>query len=108
MANLTPVMQQNFIEYASYTIVERAFPDLRDGCKPVQRRILQTLFEVELPKAQHGVPVEVDEDQPDDDEPDRGEHVAVGAELGQLADVHGLRRTGPAGLAGRDVRRLRR
>ena len=42
MANLAPVMKQNFIEYASYTIVERAFPDLRDGCKPVQRRILQT------------------------------------------------------------------
>lgn len=45
MANLAPVMKQNFIEYASYTIVERAFPDLRDGCKPVQRRILQTLVE---------------------------------------------------------------
>lgn len=47
MAHLTPVMQQNFIEYASYTIVERAFPDIRDGCKPVQRRILQTMFEAD-------------------------------------------------------------
>ncbi|MDA3961965.1 MAG: DNA topoisomerase IV subunit A, partial [Planctomycetota bacterium] len=47
MAHLTPVMEQNFIEYASYTIVERAFPDIRDGCKPVQRRILQTMFEAD-------------------------------------------------------------
>lgn len=40
-------MRQNFIEYASYVVVDRAIPDLRDGCKPVQRRILNTLFEVD-------------------------------------------------------------
>ncbi len=41
------VMEQNFLEYASYVIVDRAIPDLRDGCKPVQRRILHTLSEMD-------------------------------------------------------------
>ena len=30
MANLEPLMRQNFLDYASYVIVERAMPDLRD------------------------------------------------------------------------------
>jgi topoisomerase-4 subunit A len=47
MTNLEPLMQKNFLEYASYVIVDRAIPDIRDGCKPVQRRILQTLFEMD-------------------------------------------------------------
>jgi topoisomerase-4 subunit A len=44
VANLEPLMRRNFLEYASYTILDRALPDLRDGCKPVQRRLLHTLF----------------------------------------------------------------
>ena len=47
MANLEPLMRQNFLEYASYVIVDRAIPNLRDGLKPVQRRVLQTLFEMD-------------------------------------------------------------
>lgn len=47
MTGLEPLMQQNFIEYASYVIVDRAIPDVRDGLKPVQRRILNTLFEID-------------------------------------------------------------
>ena len=47
MAHIEPVMQQNFLEYASYVIMDRAIPDLRDGCKPVQRRILNTLHEID-------------------------------------------------------------
>lgn len=43
---LEKLMQKNFIEYASYSILDRAIPDLRDGLKPVQRRILHTLFEI--------------------------------------------------------------
>ena len=39
MSYLEPIMQQNFLEYASYVVVDRAIPDVRDGCKPVQRRI---------------------------------------------------------------------
>ncbi|MBL8897516.1 MAG: DNA topoisomerase IV subunit A [Planctomycetes bacterium] len=44
MAQLEPLMQKNFLEYASYVVLDRAIPDLRDGLKPVQRRILTTLF----------------------------------------------------------------
>ena len=47
MSNLVPLMKRNFLEYASYTILDRALPELRDGCKPVQRRILHTLFEMD-------------------------------------------------------------
>ncbi|MCP4898041.1 MAG: DNA topoisomerase IV subunit A [bacterium] len=44
MTRVEPLMRQNFLEYASYVIVDRAIPDIRDGLKPVQRRILTTLF----------------------------------------------------------------
>ncbi|RLE35210.1 MAG: DNA topoisomerase IV subunit A [Acidobacteria bacterium] len=47
MTDLKPLMERNFLEYASYVIVDRAIPDLRDGLKPVQRRILATLFKVD-------------------------------------------------------------
>jgi len=43
---LEKLMRKNFIEYASYSILDRAIPDLRDGLKPVQRRILHTLYEI--------------------------------------------------------------
>ncbi len=43
MTRLEPLMEKNFLEYASYVIVDRAIPDIRDGFKPVQRRILTTL-----------------------------------------------------------------
>jgi len=39
-------MQRNFLEYASYVVLDRAIPDVRDGLKPVQRRILHTLAEM--------------------------------------------------------------
>ena len=47
MAQAQNVFQQNFLEYASYVIKERAIPDLSDGFKPVQRRIIHTLFEMD-------------------------------------------------------------
>jgi topoisomerase IV subunit A len=41
-------MYQNwFLDYASYVILERAVPALDDGLKPVQRRILHSLWELE-------------------------------------------------------------
>ena len=46
MAQLESLMKRHFIDYASYFILDRAIPDLRDGLKPVQRRILHTLFNV--------------------------------------------------------------
>ncbi len=46
MAQLETMMREHFVDYASYFILDRAIPDLRDGLKPVQRRILHTLFQV--------------------------------------------------------------
>jgi topoisomerase-4 subunit A len=43
MGTVEPLMRRNFLEYASYVIMDRAIPDIRDGCKPVQRRIFHTL-----------------------------------------------------------------
>ena len=45
MAYIKHLFDRNFLEYASYVIKDRAIPDLEDGLKPVQRRILHTLFE---------------------------------------------------------------
>src|ERR1700744_6349381 len=36
-----------FLEYASYVILERAVPAIEDGMKPVQRRILHALFQMD-------------------------------------------------------------
>ncbi|MCU0663573.1 MAG: DNA topoisomerase IV subunit A [Myxococcota bacterium] len=47
MTGLEPLMERNFLEYASYVIVDRAIPELRDGLKPVQRRILSTLHKMD-------------------------------------------------------------
>ncbi|MBW2467460.1 MAG: DNA topoisomerase IV subunit A [Deltaproteobacteria bacterium] len=44
---LHKLFDENFIEYTSYVIKERAIPDMSDGLKPVQRRILQTLYNMD-------------------------------------------------------------
>src|SRR4051812_16036171 len=36
-----------FLDYASYVILERAVPHIDDGLKPVQRRILHSMYELE-------------------------------------------------------------
>ena len=36
-----------FLDYASYVILERAVPHINDGLKPVQRRILHSLWEMD-------------------------------------------------------------
>jgi len=46
MTQLDELMRRNFVDYASYSILDRAIPEERDGLKPVQRRILHTLFEM--------------------------------------------------------------
>jgi topoisomerase-4 subunit A len=43
MDDLKSLMQDNYIKYASYVILERAIPHALDGLKPVQRRILHAL-----------------------------------------------------------------
>jgi DNA gyrase subunit A len=42
---ITQEMEQSFIDYAMSVIVSRALPDVRDGLKPVQRRIIYSMFE---------------------------------------------------------------
>lgn len=44
MEDIKQLMQQNYIKYASYVILDRAIPNVVDGLKPVQRRILYTLW----------------------------------------------------------------
>ncbi|WP_417297941.1 DNA gyrase subunit A, partial [Eisenbergiella porci] len=39
-------MQKSFIDYAMSVIVARALPDIRDGLKPVQRRVLYDMHEL--------------------------------------------------------------
>lgn len=47
MDYIKSLFNKNFLEYASYVIRDRAIPDLEDGLKPVQRRILHSLFEMD-------------------------------------------------------------
>src|ERR1700751_1157071 len=42
---LKDLINENFIQYASYVIRDRAIPQLEDGLKPVQRRIMHALYE---------------------------------------------------------------
>ena len=42
---LSRLMDGNFLQFASYTICHRAIPTVEDGLKPVQRRILHSLYE---------------------------------------------------------------
>ena len=39
------IMKESFIQYSMAVIVSRALPDVRDGLKPVHRRILYTMYE---------------------------------------------------------------
>ncbi len=53
MSNVLPVsieeeMKRSYLEYAMSVIVGRALPDVRDGLKPVQRRILYAMYEMGL------------------------------------------------------------
>lgn len=44
--DLTHTMRSSFLDYAMSVIVARALPDVRDGMKPVQRRILYGMNEL--------------------------------------------------------------
>ncbi len=45
--HLSGMYQSWFLDYASYVILERAVPEVLDGLKPVQRRILHAMYELE-------------------------------------------------------------
>ena len=42
------LMQKSYIDYAMSVIIARALPDVRDGLKPVQRRTLYDMYELEI------------------------------------------------------------
>ena len=44
-SNIVSEMQNSFLEYSMSVIISRAIPDLRDGLKPVHRRILYAMYE---------------------------------------------------------------
>lgn len=44
--NIEVEMKKSFIDYAMSVIVDRALPDVRDGLKPVHRRILYSMYEL--------------------------------------------------------------
>ena len=46
--DISEEMRQSYLGYAMSTIVSRALPDVRDGLKPVQRRILYAMRELGL------------------------------------------------------------
>jgi DNA gyrase subunit A len=46
--NITTEMKESFIDYAMTVITDRALPDVRDGLKPVHRRILYAMHEMGL------------------------------------------------------------
>jgi topoisomerase-4 subunit A len=47
MSNLKKLIDSNFLEYANYVVKERAIPDIKDGLKPVQRRVLYSMFRMD-------------------------------------------------------------
>lgn len=47
MAHVGTLFNKNFLEYASYVIKDRAIPHIDDGLKPVQRRILHSLLQMD-------------------------------------------------------------
>ena len=44
--NISRTMRKSFLEYAMSVIVSRALPDVRDGLKPVHRRILYAMYDL--------------------------------------------------------------
>lgn len=48
IVNMEKLMRESYIDYAMSVIVARALPDVRDGLKPVQRRILYAMSELGL------------------------------------------------------------
>ena len=42
--NIETVLSERYARYSKYIIQDRALPDVRDGLKPVQRRILYSMY----------------------------------------------------------------
>ena len=48
ITRVTGMYKDWFLDYASYVILERAVPSVEDGFKPVQRRIMQSMKDLDL------------------------------------------------------------
>ena len=46
--DLKQTMETSYIDYAMSVIASRALPDVRDGLKPVQRRIMYSMIETDM------------------------------------------------------------
>lgn len=51
--NIEEEMKKSYIDYSMSVIVARALPDVRDGFKPVHRRILYGMMELETLQTSH-------------------------------------------------------
>ena len=51
--DLKKTMEDSYIDYAMSVIAARALPDVRDGLKPVQRRILYSMIELNNGRTSH-------------------------------------------------------
>ena len=46
--NIDDILSQKYLSYAISTIVSRFLPDVRDGLKPVHRRIIYSMYQLKL------------------------------------------------------------
>ena len=51
--DLKKTMEKSYIDYAMSVIASRALPDVRDGLKPVQRRVLYSMIELNTALTSH-------------------------------------------------------
>jgi len=49
--DIVPEMEKSYLDYAMSVIVQRALPDVRDGMKPVHRRIIYAMDQMGLGRA---------------------------------------------------------
>ena len=45
-SNLDKILSEKYLSYAISTIVSRSLPDVRDGLKPVHRRIIYSMYQL--------------------------------------------------------------
>ena len=57
--NITEIMQSAYIDYSMSVIVSRALPDVRDGFKPVHRRVLYAMLREGCSTIVHMINVQV-------------------------------------------------
>ena len=46
--NINDILSEKYLSYAVSTIISRSLPDVRDGLKPVHRRIIYSMYQLKL------------------------------------------------------------